>query len=94
MKVILGVALTVVGAAIVLWGVFDALVPLMNYYKANVENAMGVPDGAEQRLSGTMLRAVVKGAVGVPVLLSGSVLLKISFFQRLRKRRMVVSTRR
>lgn len=93
MKTIVGIILAVVGAAVVLWGVFDALLPLMNYYKANVENAMGVPDGAEQQLSSTMIRAVIKGAVGVPFLIAGSVLLKVSFVQRLRRKR-GLSTRR
>lgn len=83
----LGIVLTLVGAGLIVWGVVDALLPLIDYYRQNLENPMGVADGAEKDLSRTMLHALIKGGVGVVPLIAGGVILKVSLFRKLAKHR-------
>lgn len=83
----IGLLLTLVGGGIILWGVWEALKPLADYYQASLNSAMSQPDDAEQKLSAAMMRGVKIGLVGVLPMIIGSVMLKISMFQRLRNRK-------
>jgi hypothetical protein len=67
----LALVLILAGAGIILFGGYRALGTLASLYQRNLEDPMGQPDGAEQAASSQMLRGVMIGAAGVPLLLAG-----------------------
>jgi uncharacterized iron-regulated membrane protein len=86
-KATLGLILILAGGVTIVYGIGLALYALMGLYQGAVENPMGQPATAEKDTSEAMIRAAIIGACGVPFFIAGSVLLKVSFFQRaLRKR--------
>lgn len=86
MKLSLGLILTLVGGAVVLVGMYMALAPVIHMYQANLENAMGQPDGAEQQVGKDMWKGVIVGAVGIVPFLIGTVLLKAALFRKIRNK--------
>lgn len=87
MKAALGLILILAGGVTIVYGIGLALYALMGLYHGAVENPMGQSATAEKDTSEAMIRAAIIGACGVPFFIAGSVLLKVSFFQRaLRKR--------
>jgi hypothetical protein len=85
-RMVIGLILMLVGGAVILYGIAAALSQLFGLYQGAVDNAMGMSATAEQEASKGMMRAVIVGACGVPVFLVGSMLLKVSVFQRMRAR--------
>ena len=76
-KAIAGV-LMLVGAGVIVFGGFRALTALSGLYQSNLNDAMGQPEGSEQAASKAMLDGVKIGAVGVPIFLTGSIMLKFA----------------
>lgn len=83
MRSLVGIILVLLGGAIVIYGVLAGLAPLRGLYEGATNDAMGMPPTAETDASKLMIRAALIGACGVPLLLAGSILLKISIWQRL-----------
>jgi len=84
MRLVLGIVLTLLGGAVAVAGLLGALSELVGMYSSALNDAMA--DGPEGKAVGaSMMRWAIIGAAGVPFLLVGSVLLKISLFQKLRK---------
>ncbi|MFM9996815.1 MAG: hypothetical protein ACKVU4_13565 [Phycisphaerales bacterium] len=87
MRTMLGLILVLLGGAVMLYGFGAAVVELMGLYQGTFDDPMGQPDGTEEGVSRRMIRSVIIGAVGVPVFIVGSVMLKITLLQRVRGRR-------
>lgn len=87
MRLTLGILLTIVGGAVVLVGLFGALSELIGLYSSAMNDPLAADAPEGRAVGAAMFRWAVVGAVGVPLLLVGSVLLKLSLFQRLRGRR-------
>lgn len=86
MRIALGLILTLAGTAIIVYGIYEAMSELVGMYQGAFEDAMASPEGGEKGVADRMLRGVKIGAIGVPLFLVGSIMLKISMFQRLRKK--------
>ena len=105
MKLWLGLILTALGLAIVLFGIGSSLRDLVAIYANAVNSPLddpmvggsddpaGAREGnggtgivGEQAISKHMLRGVWIGAIGIPPLIVGSVLLKWAMFAHWRKR--------
>lgn len=87
MRLTLGILLTLFGGAVALVGLFGALSELVGLYSSAMNDPLAADAPEGKAVGAAMFRWAVVGAVGVPFLLVGSVLLKLSFFQRLRARR-------
>lgn len=87
MRLTLGILLTLVGGAVVLVGLFGALSELIGLYASAMNDPLAADAPEGKAVGAAMFRWAIVGAVGVPFLLVGSVLLKLSLFQRLRGRR-------
>jgi len=86
MRLIIGILFTVVGGLVAVIGLLGALNELVGMYSAALNDALA--DGPEGKAVGaSMMRWAITGAAGVPFLISGTVLLKISLFQKIRKMR-------
>ncbi len=84
MRLTIGIMLTLLGGVVVVVGLLGALNQLVGMYSAALNDALA--DGPEAKAVGAnMLRWAITGAAGVPFLIIGSVLLKISLFQKVRK---------
>lgn len=70
--------LMLVGGGIVLVGVGSALRELGSLYSDIMADPLGQPEGREEAVIPAMLRGVLIGAAGVPILLAGSVMLMAS----------------
>ena len=78
----LAILLTLVGGAIVVTGIVGALGELVGLYSSALNDAMA--EGPEPKaVRSEMIQWAITGAAGVPFLLIGTVMLKISFFQKL-----------
>ncbi|MFA6044668.1 MAG: hypothetical protein WC718_06760 [Phycisphaerales bacterium] len=83
-KAAIGIALSLLGGGVILYGAGLAIVPLVGMYQGAVDHPLDQPDGAEQNVSRDMLHGVKIGAIGVVPMLAGSVLLKVAMYQKLR----------
>lgn len=84
MRLTIGIVLTLVGGVVVVVGLLGALNELVGMYSAALNDALA--DGPEAKAVGAnMMWWAIVGAAGAPFLLVGSVLLKISLFQKVRK---------
>lgn len=81
----LGLIFSAFGAAVILWAIGSALMELTGLYQGTVTNPLGQPDGTEQATADRMLQSVWIGLGGVPFLIAGAIMLKITFIQRLRR---------
>lgn len=101
MKFALGLTLTLLGLGIVLYGFGSALKGLTTIYSNALESPLDEPTlgagtregetaqgGAvgEKAISERMINSVMVGAIGVPPLIVGSVLLKWAMFSRWRRK--------
>ena len=78
----LGCLLSLVGAGIIITGGAIAVSALAGMYgHALSADALEQPAMSEEETSAAMIRGVVIGAVGVPLIVVGSVLLKASFMR-------------
>lgn len=85
MRLTIGIVLTLLGGVVVVVGLLGALNELVSLYSSALNDPLAT-DAPEGKVVGaSMLRWAIVGAVGVPLLLFGVVLLKISLFQRLLK---------
>jgi len=64
-----------IGLAVTLTGVGLALRELIGLYAAMLDSPLDQPEGFEAHVSRAMLTGVLIGACGLPILLTGSVLL-------------------
>ena len=83
MRTVIGLLLVLAGGAVIIFGIGMALMQLFGLYQSAMNNAMGMGATAEQDASRAMIRGVIVGACGVPFLIAGSVMLKVTLFQRL-----------
>jgi hypothetical protein len=86
MKTILGLILTLIGIAILVYGVGMALMQVVGMYDAALNHPLDDRPG-ESGIPGTMLRFVLIGCVGIPFLVAGKVLLIMAYRSRRRARR-------
>jgi len=70
--------LMLAGGGIVLVGIGTALRELGSLYSDIMADPLGQPEGREEAVIPAMLRGVLIGAAGVPILLAGSVMLMAS----------------
>ncbi len=75
MKRTLAWLLLLIGGGIVLVGIGTALRELGSLYSDIMADPLGQPEGREEAVIPAMLRGVLIGAAGVPVLLTGSIML-------------------
>ena len=87
MRTAIGLILVLAGGGLILFGIGGALMALFGLYGNAIDNAMGMSATAEQDASRAMIRSVIVGACGVPLFLVGSVLLKVTLFQKVRGRK-------
>jgi hypothetical protein len=83
----IGLVLSLAGAAVVIVGIGMAVHELIGLYQGAINDPMHEPQGGEKAVSARMIHGVLIGAAGVPFLIIGSVLLKVTLFQRLFGRR-------
>jgi hypothetical protein len=98
MKRAIGWILLLAGIGVVCVGVYLALSPVIATYQSAMDDPLkdspiaqqeGAPGGDQQEgkaLAKKMLTGVAVGALGLPLTVAGTVLLGISFVQRMRKR--------
>lgn len=84
MKKYLGLAFLLLGGAIMLTGMGLALAPLVELYRNNLEHPLDEPATPESQTKSRMMRGVYVGAAGAPLMVAGSIMLKITMIQRLR----------
>ncbi|MBS0197147.1 MAG: hypothetical protein JSR77_10345 [Planctomycetes bacterium] len=82
MRGFLGLVLTLLGAAVMLYGASIALKELGGLYQGALDNPLGQPADNEKHTSDTMVRGVLVGAAGVPLFLVGTVLIKVAMFRK------------
>jgi len=87
MRKTLGIILIVAGFGLILCGLLGALRELQGLYQGATENAIGMAETAEQDASKRMVRAAVIGACGVPLFIAGSVMLRVTVVQRLKRKK-------
>jgi hypothetical protein len=101
MKTLVGSALLLIGIAIIVFGMFQALRPVVAMYQEAITDPMGssaqasgqpnVLDSADNDVPNQMFRGIAIGAVGLVPLLLGTVMLKIALFQRFRRSRLLAA---
>lgn len=93
-KSLAGLALVLIGVAIIVFGMFQALRPVVAMYQEAMTDPMGsqtqagqpdVLDSAKDDVPKKMFRGIAIGAVGLVPLLIGTVLIKVAIFQRVRR---------
>ena len=94
MRAAIGLILSLIGGGVVVFGIVVAVRAFGGLYEGATTNAMGMSATAEEDTSKAMIRAVIIGACGVPLLIAGTVLLKVSMFQRLARSSRGVGARR
>lgn len=87
LRLTLGIILTLVGGVVAIIGLLGALNELVSLYSSAMNDPLAADAPEGKAVGAAMFRWAIIGAVGVPFLLVGSVLLKLSLFQRLRGRR-------
>jgi len=89
MKLIVGLACVVCGGAAVLYAIGSGVWPIIALYRDALADPMNQAgsqaDNQAQTITHDMWRAVTIGFIGAVPFLIGTVLLKISMFQKLRK---------
>ena len=97
-KTLVGFTLVILGVCIIVFGMFQALRPVVAMYQEAMTDPMGteaqhsgqpdILDNAKDDVPKQMIAGIAIGAVGLVPLLIGSVLVKIAIFQRLRRSKM------
>lgn len=87
MRLLVGLILVLLGTAIMLYGIGDALLDLVGLYQTALDAPLDAPPDYEQHVSSDMLWSVGIGAIGIPPLLIGSFLLHSLIHKKLRERR-------
>jgi hypothetical protein len=87
MRAVIGVILVLVGGGLLVYALLAGLHELRGLYEGAANDALGMSPTAEKDASRAMIRAAVVGACGVPLLLAGSVTLKVSIWQRVMGRK-------
>lgn len=85
MRLTIGIVLTLVGGIVAVIGLLGALGELMSLYSSALNDPLAADAPEGKAVGASMIRWVIIGATGVPLLLVGAVILKISLFQKLRK---------
>ena len=96
MKRTLGWVFLLLGIGVVCVGLYLALAPVVATYQSAMDDPMkdtpigaSAGNGTEEEgkvLSRQMFKGVIIGALGIPLTITGSVLLGVSLIQRLRRR--------
>lgn len=76
MRRLLGLTLVLIGIAIISHGLYLAIQELGALYDANLNDALNQPEDAEKAAAGRMQKALIRGAIGVPPLIIGGILLR------------------
>lgn len=87
MRAIIAWVLVLSGGAMVLYGLAEALRPLISVYASNLSDPLGQHEASEDSASAAMFRGVILGALGVIPLLLGTIMLKIMFFKKAARRK-------
>lgn len=75
MRLLLGLIVLFVGMAIVLYGIGGALLEVVSLYQGALNNPLAETDSGEV-ISGRMISSLTTGALGLPFLLLGTLLLR------------------
>ncbi len=86
MRTTLGILLVLLGVGVMLYGLGGALLELLSLYQGAMSDPLAEPAVGEKERAQAMMRSAIIGAVGIPFFVAGSVLLKVSLIQRLRRR--------
>ena len=94
MKRVLGWVLLLVGIGVVCLGIYLALAPVVSMYQTAMDDPMkdtpvapGSPEGEDGKVvAAQMFKGLIVGVLGLPLTIAGTVLLGVSFIQRMRKR--------
>jgi hypothetical protein len=82
MRLLWAILFTAIGGAVVVIGIVGALSELIGLYSSALNDAMA--EGPEPKaIRSEMIQWAITGATGIPFLLIGSVMLKITMFQKL-----------
>jgi hypothetical protein len=87
MKRAIAILLLVIGLIVVVVGVFMALRPVLSVYESAMSDPLsdkGPQDGKE--VSRAMIPGLITAAIGLPMVLVGSIMLKIMLFKSLRNK--------
>lgn len=87
MKLILGLILLLVGAAVALTGLGIAISHINELYQSNLTDALNQPDNAEQTQASAILHGALIGLAGAVPMVIGTVLVKSVLFRKLTRPR-------
>lgn len=87
MRALFGIGLSLIGAAIIVYGMWHALQELSGLYQGALNDPLGQPDGAEKAIASNMMKHVGTAMVGAPFLIAGTVLIRWGRWTRKRPRR-------
>jgi len=87
MRLLIGLILMLLGGAVALYGIGNALIELVGLYETALDAPLDAPEGQESQVSRAMIRNAIIGVAGIPPLLVGSVLFYVSLRKRRRARR-------
>lgn len=85
MKTIIGLMLTLIGIAIVVYGIGSALLEVVGMYQGALNDPLAPNDAAEAAVPANMLRSLVIGCIGIPFLLAGKAFLIVAWRERARR---------
>lgn len=83
MRLLLGIVFALGGGAVVLVGLLGALHELVGLYSSALNDPLAVDSPEGKVVGASMMRWAATGCAGVPFLIIGVVLLKISLFQKI-----------
>jgi hypothetical protein len=82
MRAALGIILVLAGGGLLVYALLAGLHELRGLYEGAANDALGMSPTAEKDASRAMISAAIVGVCGMPLLLAGSVMLKVSVWQR------------
>ncbi|HMN39381.1 MAG TPA: hypothetical protein PKE29_00950 [Phycisphaerales bacterium] len=87
LRTLIGLVLLLAGTAVVLYGLGAAIMELVHLYGSALSDPMADTPGvgAERGVSDRMIRDVIIGAIGVPPMVIGSVMLGMGLFGLMRR---------
>ncbi len=76
MKKTVGMVLIVVGAAVMIAGIYVALSAFSGLYTGNLTDPLNQPENAEENVKSDMFRGAMIGAAGAPLFITGRIMLR------------------
>lgn len=86
MKVTIAFSLLIIGSLLVLYGIGFALYELAMLYQVNITDPLTMSGEDPKTVSGRMWRSIVIGLAGVPLMITGSVILQVGVFRWLARK--------